>query len=84
MTQPSDDIIAQAILDLAHRRGVGKTFCPSDIARNLVQDWRPLMTTVRSVAGRLVLEGRIEATQKGLPVDPESATGPIRLGLPRG
>ena len=75
---PSDNEIADILLDLAHQRGVGKTFCPSEAARRLSDDWRPLMPEVRRVAARLDLQ----ATQKGAPVDPVTAKGPIRLGLP--
>jgi hypothetical protein len=75
---PSDKDIADALLDLAHQRGVGKTFCPSEAARRLSDDWRPLMPEVRRVAVTLDLL----ATQKGAPVDPVTAKGPIRLGLP--
>ena len=75
---PSDNAIADVLLDLAHQRGVGKTFCPSEAARRLSDDWRPLMPEVRRVAAQLDLL----ATQRGLPVDPVTAKGPIRLGLP--
>jgi hypothetical protein len=75
---PSDKDIADVLLDLAHQRGVGKTFCPSEAARRLSEDWRQLMPEVRRVAGTLDLV----ATQKGEAVDPVTATGPIRLGLP--
>ncbi|OSQ52634.1 DUF3253 domain-containing protein [Marivita geojedonensis] len=75
---PSDNEIADILLDLAHQRGVGKTFCPSEAARRLSDDWRPLMPEVRRVASQLDLQ----ATQKGAPVDPVTAKGPIRLGLP--
>ncbi len=74
----SDDDIRDALLALADARGAGKTFCPSEIARHLADDWRPLMPEVRRVAAELPLV----ATQKGLPVDPLTAKGPIRLGLP--
>ncbi|MEY8841383.1 DUF3253 domain-containing protein [Cribrihabitans sp. XS_ASV171] len=83
VTTPSDKAIAQAICDLAHRRGVGKTFCPSEVARSLSEEWRPLMSRVRMVAAALAVEGRIEVTQTGQAVDPETALGAIRLGLPR-
>ncbi len=76
---PDDARIAAVLMDLAHRRGVGRTFCPSEAARALADDWRPLMPEVRRVAAGLPLE----ATQKGLAVDPKAARGPIRLGLPR-
>ncbi len=75
---PSDNAIADVLLDLAHQRGVGKNFCPSEAARRLVDDWRPLMPEVRRVAATLDLM----ATRKGTPVDPVTAKGPIRLGLP--
>ena len=74
----SDKDIADVLLDLAHKRGVGKTFCPSEAARALSDDWRRLMPEVRRVAAMLDLQ----ATQKGTPVDPVTAKGPIRLGLP--
>lgn len=77
----SDDRIAQAIRDLAHRRGQDASFCPSEVARALASDWRPLMPRIRAVAAGLT---GIEATQKGHPVDPDSARGPVRLRLARG
>ncbi|MEM6620131.1 MAG: DUF3253 domain-containing protein [Pseudomonadota bacterium] len=71
--------IAEVLRDLAHRRGAGKTFCPSEAARTLApNNWRPLMNQVRQVAANL---SDIEATQKGASVDPREARGPIRLGL---
>lgn len=73
--------IDDVVLDLAHRRGAGRTFCPSEAARALGDDWRPRMGDVRAAAARLAAEGRIVATQKGAPVDPVTARGPIRLGL---
>ncbi|WGV15837.1 DUF3253 domain-containing protein [Fuscovulum ytuae] len=75
---PSDEVIAALMLDLALRRGRGKTFCPSDVARGLAADWRPLMGRVRMVAAS---HADIEAVQKGEPVDPLTARGPIRLRL---
>ncbi|MFA8386951.1 MAG: DUF3253 domain-containing protein [Pelagibaca sp.] len=74
---PSDKEIAEALLDLAHQRGAGKTFCPSEAARRLSDDWQDLMPEVRRVAATLPLV----ATQKGNAVDPVEARGPIRLGL---
>jgi hypothetical protein len=77
--------IAAAILDLAHARGPGKTICPSEAARRLDPDaWRALMPAVREAAARLQDQGRITVTQRGRPVDPRTAKGPIRLGLPPG
>ena len=77
MKTPSDKRIAEVLMDLAHRRGRDKSFCPSEAARALDEDWRPLMEDVRRVAASLPLK----ATQRGERVDPVSATGPIRLAL---
>jgi hypothetical protein len=74
---PGDDDIAGVLMALAEARGPDKTFCPSEAARRLSVDWRPLMPDIRRVAAGLSLV----ATQKGVPVDPVSAKGPIRLGL---
>lgn len=76
MTAPvSDADIAAVLRDLAEKRGPRKTFCPSEAARALAEDWRPLMPDIRRVAGEIGLR----ATQGGRLVDPETATGPIRL-----
>lgn len=74
---PEDADIAAVLMDLACRRGAGKTFCPSEAARAFGPDWRPLMGQVRRVAATLPLR----ATQGGDVVDPVTAKGPIRLGL---
>ena len=73
----TDDRIAAVLMDLAHLRGRGATFCPSEAARALSPDWRPLLPEVRRVSAGLPLR----ATQKGAEVDPLTARGPIRLGL---
>lgn len=67
-----------ALLALAKERGPDKSFCPSEVARCLAEDWRPLMPRIRGIAARLPLR----ATQKDLPVDPVTARGPIRLRIP--
>jgi len=72
-----DAAIASALMDLAHQRGLEKSFCPSEAARAVAEDWRPLMPEVRRVAADLPLV----ATQKGAPVDLQTARGPIRLRL---
>jgi hypothetical protein len=74
----TDEHIAAVLMELALRRGRGASFCPSEAARALSTDWRPLMPEVRRVAAGLPLR----ATQKGVAVDPATARGPIRLGLP--
>jgi hypothetical protein len=78
---PSDEQVAAVLMDLAHRRGRGASFCPSEAARALAQDWRGLMPEVRRVAAVLAAEGRLQAMQKGRPVHPTAARGPIRLRL---
>lgn len=75
---PSDEDIAAVLTDLALRRGRGKSFCPSEAAKVLVADWRPLMPRVRAVAAS---HPHITATQKGAVVDAVAAKGPIRLSL---
>mgnify|MGYP001793806344 FL=1 len=72
-----DDQIASALMALARARGPKKSFCPSEAARVLSDDWRPLMPEIRRVAAGLPLV----ATQRGKPIDPTSAQGPIRLRL---
>ena len=74
----SDAEIEAKILELLEARDPGKTICPSDAARALAEDWRPLMDPVRSVAREM---DEIEITQKGRVVDPDTARGPIRLRL---
>ncbi len=71
-----------AILDLLARRDEGKTICPSEAARALAEDWRPLMPRVRETAFALADEGRLEVTQSGRVVDGRTARGAIRLRLP--
>jgi hypothetical protein len=79
------DIVATTRALLA-QRAPGKTICPSEVARALADDWRPLMPQIRAVAAELVAAGEIEMTQKGTPIDPHGARGPVRLraraGLP--
>ena len=79
----NDDAIRTCLLDLAEKRGTAKTFCPSEAARALSDDWRPLMPRVRRVAYSLVAEGRLSVFQKGVAVEPIGAKGAIRLGVPR-
>ena len=87
-SDPSDPAtIEAAILDLVRARGVGKNICLSEAARRLATDrnfdaWRALMPAVRAAAARLREAGLLAVTQRGRPVDPLAAKGPIRLGLP--
>ena len=70
--------VRAAILDAALRRGRGKSLCPSEVAKALAEDWRPLMPQVRAVAAGMP---EIAVTQGGVEVDPVAARGPIRLRL---
>lgn len=70
--------LRSVILDLALARGRGRSFCPSEAARMLAEDWRSLMPEVREVAAGMP---EIMATQGGVEVDPVTARGPIRLRL---
>lgn len=80
---PSDPIpdpdpdIAAALAALARERE-GRSFCPSEVARRVADDWRPLMPAVRAAAAAMP---EMVATQRGVPVDPATARGPIRLAL---
>lgn len=69
-------------MELAQTRGSRKTFCPSEVARNIQQDdWQSLMESVRNEGNKMVVENLLICTQKGKPVDPLLAKGPIRFGL---
>eukprot|EP00747_Dinoflagellata_sp_TGD_P170550 gnl/TRDRNA2_/TRDRNA2_202404_c0_seq1.p1 gnl/TRDRNA2_/TRDRNA2_202404_c0~~gnl/TRDRNA2_/TRDRNA2_202404_c0_seq1.p1 ORF type:complete len:154 (+),score=19.43 gnl/TRDRNA2_/TRDRNA2_202404_c0_seq1:156-617(+) len=78
-----DEVAIEAEIErlLAQRR-TGATICPSDAARALATDWRPLMEPVRTVAARMAHEGRLVITQRGKAVDPDHLSGAIRLGKP--
>jgi len=78
-----DGALEEAILELLAERDRGKTICPSEAARAVSEDWRDQMERTRCAARRLVVEGKLEITQKGRVVDPSRAKGPIRLRLPQ-
>lgn len=78
-----DRDIEVAIGDALDRRGPGKSICPSEAARALSQDWRPLMPEVRLVAQEMADRGALAVTQKGRPVRADAAKGPIRLARPK-
>ena len=68
------EILAQTIA-----RGPDKSICPSEVARTLDPEWRPIMHLVRQTAARLATEGQIEILRKGKPIDPADMKGVIRL-----
>jgi len=69
------------ILQIAAERGEEKSFCPSEVARALSEDWRPLLTHVRAAARRLAEAGRIDILRHGKPIEPAAMKGVIRLRL---
>ncbi|MGR3540416.1 MAG: DUF3253 domain-containing protein [Hasllibacter sp.] len=82
MTPPSAEV--RAVLTALADERRGRSFCPSEAARRLAADWRPLMPAVRAEAAALAREGRLVATQGGAEVDAEAAKGPIRLASAEG
>lgn len=69
----------EALMQLADERRNGCTFCPSEAARRLSADWRPLMPRLREVAAGLVEEGKLACTQRGEAAHPLTTRGAIRL-----
>lgn len=81
--QTKNQLIRSRLLEFARKRGENKTFCPSEIARSIDQEnWRELMHSVRLEGKKMVSENLLICTQKGKPMDPLLAKGPIRFGLP--
>ena len=76
--------IERAIEALLDRRAEGRTICPSEAARVLADDWRPLMQPVRDTAFAMADAGRLEITQRGEVVDGRTARGAVRLRRPAG
>jgi len=78
----SDRALESAILTLLHERHAGASICPSEAARRIDADgWSSLMEPARRAARRLVDRGQVVITQNGTPVDPSTATGPIRIRM---
>ncbi len=81
---PSREKLETEILRQTSSRGVESSICPSEVARALAEDWRPLLTPVRQAAVALLRAGRIEILRKGKPVAAEDVRGVIRLRQGRG
>lgn len=82
--EPLDDDAARerlaATICALLRERTPSTICPGDAARVAGgQSWRDLMDTARSVAAELERSEHVVITQKGEPVDVETARGPIRI-----
>ncbi|NJC05399.1 hypothetical protein GGQ97_001192 [Sphingomonas kaistensis] len=71
----------QTTLALLASRLPGKTICPSEVARALapMADWREAMPAVHSAVDRLLEEGRIQLSWKGLQL--RSRAGPYRIRI---
>lgn len=77
MTQA--EIVAE-ILRQTEAHGVGRSICPSEVARALApDDWRPLMAPVRQAAADLSEAGQVLILRKGRPVPAAEMRGVIRL-----
>jgi hypothetical protein len=73
-----------AMLALAAARGADSSTCPSDAARAVATEWRPLLPQARELARELGRTGQVQLTQRGRPLDPDAEwTGPIRIRAPR-
>ena len=65
--------IREQIMRLLEARDAGKSICPSEVARALSPDWRPLMKPVRNVAIGLMRDGLIDILRKGRPIEIETS-----------
>lgn len=75
-----DAALEAKILELLGQRAATSTICPSEAARAVGgEEWRDLMEPARRAARRLVAGGEVTITQRGVPVDPSTAKGPIRI-----
>lgn len=79
MTQDSD--IEATILRLAGARGPHASICPTEAARALAAEWRPLLGAVRRTAASLANAGRIDILRKGRRIEPADMKGVIRLRI---
>jgi hypothetical protein len=72
------DDIRRVILELAEKRGTGHTFASDEVARAVDEkNWHVISEQVKLVAGILVQEGKIVATQAGKVVDVDQSKGPL-------
>ncbi|WP_410667719.1 DUF3253 domain-containing protein [Amycolatopsis sp. cmx-4-68] len=80
----ASDRLRAAVLALAFARGADRSTCPSDAARAVAEDWRPLLPQARELARELGRTGQVQLTQRGRPLDPDAEwTGPIRIRASR-
>lgn len=78
----TDRQLEQAILHLLQKQPRGASICPSEATRLVrSEDWRDWLESTREAARRLHAAGQLDILQKGRPVNPSLAKGPIRLRL---
>ena len=82
----TDRELESAILKLLEARGAGKSICPSEAAIKVAGSksdavWKPLMPAALNASRRLFAKGRVDIAQKGKPVEPSTAKGPIRIRI---
>ncbi|MEA5363037.1 DUF3253 domain-containing protein [Amycolatopsis sp., V23-08] len=79
------DQLRAAILALTTKRGPAGSTCPSDAARAVADDWRPLLPQARDLARELARTGEVRLTQGNRTLDPDGEwRGPIRIRLADG
>jgi Protein of unknown function (DUF3253) len=71
-------------LKLLARRPAGTTVCPSEVARAIAAaageaDWRSAMPAVHAAVDRMVADGLVRLSWKGVAMDERD--GPYRIGL---
>lgn len=72
--------IAATIFKLLAARAADASICPSDAARVLSKNWRPLMPAVRAMATILAHQNALHITRGKQSLDPNQIEGgPIRL-----
>ena len=78
---PAEDGSAEAaILSLLAEREAGKSICPSEAARRLdPETWRAAMPIIHATARKLVSQGSVAITQKGVVVSTDGLEGPYRI-----
>ncbi len=82
--QAPPERLRAAIVALTTARGADSSTCPSDAARAVADDWRPLMPQARELARELARAGEVRLTQRSRSLDPDGDwRGPIRIRSPR-
>ncbi len=75
------DAARDAVLTLVAKRAPEATVCPSEVARALAagaDEWRTAMPAVHAAVDRLVADGVVRLSWKGMPLP--ARAGPYRIG----